>query len=84
MCLFIEVALYFCQSLYLYILFTGSMWQSSLYESLDGSECIVALVSPAYFSSVICQEEYNIALARHLAWVSIDSGFNALARNVNS
>ena len=49
------------------------MWQSSLYESLDGSECIVALLSPAYFSSVICQEEYNIALARHLAWVSIDS-----------
>lgn len=47
------------------------MWQSSLYDSLDRSECIVALVSLAYFSSVVCQEEYNIALARHLACVSI-------------
>ena len=75
--IFIEVAFYF-------YIFTGSMWQSSLYESLDRSECIVALLSPAYFSSVICQEEYNIALARHLAWVSIDSAFNALARKVNS
>ncbi|CAG2185236.1 unnamed protein product [Mytilus edulis] len=48
----------------------GSMWQTSLYESLDNAECIIALVSPAYFSSTVCQEEYNIALARHLAYPS--------------
>ncbi|VDH98627.1 Hypothetical predicted protein [Mytilus galloprovincialis] len=48
----------------------GNMWQTSLYESLDNAECIIALVSPAYFSSTVCQEEYNIALARHLAYPS--------------
>ncbi|OWF43843.1 uncharacterized protein LOC110459200 [Mizuhopecten yessoensis] len=44
----------------------GSMWQKTLYDSVDGARCVIALVSQTYVSSLICQEEYNIALLRHL------------------
>lgn len=40
------------------------MWQKSLYYSLDAVKCVVALVSPSYMSSVVCQEEFNIAMYR--------------------
>lgn len=42
----------------------GGMWQKSLYYSLDTVKCVVALVSPSYLSSVVCQEEFNIAMYR--------------------
>ncbi|XP_033734725.1 uncharacterized protein LOC117323550 [Pecten maximus] len=44
----------------------GSMWQKTLYDSVDGAQCVIAMVSQAYVSSLVCQEEYNIALLRHL------------------
>ena len=40
------------------------MWQKSLYFSLDAVRCVVALVSSAYLQSVVCQEEFNIAMYR--------------------
>uniref|UniRef100_K1PKC1 Collagen alpha-6(VI) chain n=1 Tax=Magallana gigas TaxID=29159 RepID=K1PKC1_MAGGI len=42
----------------------GGMWQKGLYYSLDTVKCVVALVSPSYLSSVVCQEEFNIAIYR--------------------
>ncbi|XP_022335076.2 uncharacterized protein LOC111131714 [Crassostrea virginica] len=42
----------------------GGMWQKSLYFSLDAVRCVVALVSSAYLQSVVCQEEFNIAMYR--------------------
>lgn len=45
-------------------LHVGGMWQKSLYYSLDSVKCVVALVSPSYLSSVVCQEEFNIAMYR--------------------
>ncbi|XP_061168895.1 uncharacterized protein LOC133178163 [Saccostrea echinata] len=42
----------------------GGLWQKSLYYSLDSVKCVIALVSRSYLSSVICQEEFNIALYR--------------------
>ncbi|XP_061166247.1 uncharacterized protein LOC133175136 [Saccostrea echinata] len=42
----------------------GGLWQKSLYYSLDSVKCVIALVSSSYLSSVICQEEFNIALYR--------------------
>ncbi|KAK3093652.1 hypothetical protein FSP39_018503 [Pinctada imbricata] len=44
----------------------GSMWQSSLYMALDTSKFIFALMSPSYLTSIVCQEEYNIAVARYM------------------
>ncbi|XP_067680129.1 uncharacterized protein [Haliotis asinina] len=49
------------------VLETGSSWQQSLYDAMDRSHCVVALLSPDYVRSDVCQEEYNIALARVLA-----------------
>ncbi|XP_071079960.1 uncharacterized protein [Haliotis cracherodii] len=46
---------------------TGSLWQQSLYDAMDGTRCVVALLSTSYMTSNVCQEEYNIALARVLA-----------------
>ncbi|XP_062596636.1 uncharacterized protein LOC134258086, partial [Saccostrea cucullata] len=42
----------------------GGLWQKSLYYSLDSVKCVIALVSQSYLSSVVCQEEFNIALYR--------------------
>ncbi|XP_069116423.1 uncharacterized protein [Argopecten irradians] len=44
----------------------GSMWQKTLYDSVDGARCVIAMISKSYVSSLVCQEEYNIALLRHL------------------
>ncbi|KAK6181428.1 hypothetical protein SNE40_009276 [Patella caerulea] len=46
---------------------TGSVWQKSLYEAIDNSNIIIAMISEAYIKSTVCREEYNIALARHLS-----------------
>ncbi|XP_071792783.1 uncharacterized protein [Asterias amurensis] len=44
---------------------TGSAWQRTLYHSIDGSRVMLALISNKYLSSAVCQEEYNLALAKH-------------------
>ncbi|XP_046575598.1 uncharacterized protein LOC124283650 [Haliotis rubra] len=46
---------------------TGSLWQQTLYDAMDNARCVVALLSMSYMTSDVCQEEYNIALARALA-----------------
>lgn len=43
----------------------GSAWQQRLYRALDDSRKVVALLSPDYIASRICQEELNIAIARN-------------------
>jgi TIR domain len=42
----------------------GSAWQPEIFESLDKCHKVVALLSPAYLSSKMCKEEYNIAWIR--------------------
>ncbi|XP_072040435.1 uncharacterized protein [Amphiura filiformis] len=44
---------------------TGKAWQRTLYHSIDGSRCLLALISENYTKSPVCQEEYNLALAKH-------------------
>lgn len=43
---------------------TGSAWQRKIFESLDRCEKVVALLSPDYLASDVCQEEFNIAWIR--------------------
>ncbi|XP_070564247.1 uncharacterized protein [Ptychodera flava] len=45
---------------------TGTAWQETLYQAIDGSRCMIACVSKDYLQSQVCQEEYNLALAKHL------------------
>ncbi len=42
----------------------GSAWQHELFDALDSSRLVLALYSPAYVSSKVCKEEFNIAWAR--------------------
>jgi type VI secretion system protein ImpC len=42
----------------------GAAWQQHMFEALDSSRRIVAIYSPDYVSSKVCQEEFNIAWAR--------------------
>eukprot|EP00106_Octopus_bimaculoides_P001033 XP_014768475.1 PREDICTED: uncharacterized protein LOC106867918 [Octopus bimaculoides] len=42
---------------------TGSDWQQSIYKALECSKCCVILIAPAYFESLMCQEEFSIAIA---------------------
>ncbi|GAB1601404.1 hypothetical protein Ahia01_000418700 [Argonauta hians] len=42
---------------------TGSDWQESIYRALECSKCCIILIAPAYFESLMCQEEFSIALA---------------------
>jgi hypothetical protein len=44
---------------------TGAAWQQALYEALDDCDKVVAVYSPAYLTSKVCKEEFNIALFRH-------------------
>ncbi|XP_076442860.1 uncharacterized protein LOC143281529 [Babylonia areolata] len=46
---------------------TGNIWQEALYEAVDSARMVVAFVSHSYLQSTVCQEEYNIALARYLS-----------------
>jgi O-acetyl-ADP-ribose deacetylase (regulator of RNase III) len=43
----------------------GAAWQQAIYEALDSSRKVIAVYSPAYLKSKVCQEEFNIALYRH-------------------
>lgn len=42
----------------------GAAWQSNIFTALDDCARVVALYSPDYIQSKICQEEFNIALFR--------------------
>src|SRR4051794_15578743 len=42
----------------------GAAWQQTIYEAIDASRYFLALLSPGYLRSKVCQEEFNIALAR--------------------
>ncbi|EDV23968.1 uncharacterized protein TRIADDRAFT_57729 [Trichoplax adhaerens] len=42
---------------------TGTAWQKELYEAIDGSQSLVAIVTPAYVRSKVCYEEFSLALA---------------------
>jgi hypothetical protein len=42
----------------------GAAWQVKIFESLDRCDTVVAMMSPDYLASKMCQEEYAIAMAR--------------------
>ena len=42
----------------------GAAWQSHIFNALDNCAKMVALYSPQYIESKICQEEFNIAWTR--------------------
>eukprot|EP00794_Sanderia_malayensis_P007282 gene7282-8093_t len=44
---------------------TGVAWQVKLYDSIASSNIVIALLSPPYIASKVCQEEYNLASAMH-------------------
>ncbi|KAJ8037709.1 hypothetical protein HOLleu_18600 [Holothuria leucospilota] len=46
---------------------TGKSWQRALYHSIDGSRCLVALMTDNYIKSAVCQEEFNLAMMKHYA-----------------
>ena len=55
------------------LIYSGSSWQQQLYSSLDNASTIIALLSPDYIVSQVCQEEYNLALMKHIAVVRFAS-----------
>ena len=44
---------------------TGVAWQQEIFEALDDCRKVIAVYSPAYLSSKMCREEFNIAMFRH-------------------
>ncbi|XP_012942474.1 uncharacterized protein LOC101852264 [Aplysia californica] len=46
---------------------SGNVWQQTLYEAVDRTRCFVAMLTDSYLKSSVCQEEFNIALARYTA-----------------
>ncbi len=42
----------------------GAAWQQKIFDALDSCRRLVALYSPDYVHSKVCQEEFNIAWAR--------------------
>lgn len=42
----------------------GVAWQQKIFEALDSCTRVVAVYSPNYLESKVCQEEFNIAWAR--------------------
>lgn len=42
----------------------GAAWQQEIYAALDNCDKVIALLSPTYVLSKVCNEEYNIALLR--------------------
>lgn len=42
----------------------GMPWQPEIFENIDRCQKLVAILSPAYLSSKVCKEEYNIAWVR--------------------
>lgn len=51
----------------------GASWPTELAAALDSSRRVLALYSPAYWASPVCQLEFNAALARQL-----DTGLSIL------
>lgn len=43
----------------------GSAWQQHIFDSLEQSRKVIAVFSPDYLASKVCQEEFNIARFRH-------------------
>jgi hypothetical protein len=43
---------------------TGESWQGRIFASIDRCRRVLALLSPAYVHSKICQEEFNLAWRR--------------------
>lgn len=43
---------------------SGAAWQQEIYAALDNCNRVIALLSPTYVLSKVCNEEYNIALLR--------------------
>lgn len=52
------------------LIITGHEWQRTLYHSIDGTSCMIALISPSYLKSAVCMEEYSLAQTKHLSQVS--------------
>ena len=50
--------------------YVGGSWQQKLYHALESSSITVALLSPAYVKSKMCNEEFRLSLARHFTDVS--------------
>ena len=46
---------------------TGNQWQQAIYESLERSTLVFALLSDDYFNSAVCREEFNLAIASVLS-----------------
>ena len=46
------------------VLNPGESWQQTIYDTLDASARIIALISPDYLQSKVCKEEFNIAVFR--------------------
>ncbi|XP_067949934.1 uncharacterized protein [Watersipora subatra] len=44
---------------------TGGSWQQKLYHALESSRMTIALISPAYLNSRMCDEEFRLSIARH-------------------
>jgi hypothetical protein len=42
----------------------GSAWQPEIFENIDRTRKVVAMLSPAYLDSKVCKEEFNIAWIR--------------------
>jgi hypothetical protein len=42
----------------------GVAWQQHMFEALDRTKKVIAIYSPDYIKSKVCQEEFNIAWAR--------------------
>jgi len=42
----------------------GAAWQQRIFEALDSCARFIAVYSPTYIKSKVCQEEFNIAWAR--------------------
>jgi hypothetical protein len=43
----------------------GMAWQRALYDRIQRCRAVIALPSPMYLRSKVCQEEFNLALCRH-------------------
>ena len=46
-------------------LHTGVAWQQELYNALENSRKVLAVYTPGYLESKVCNEEFNIAMFRH-------------------
>ncbi|XP_076463846.1 uncharacterized protein LOC143295997 [Babylonia areolata] len=46
---------------------TGNSWQEALYSAVDRAKVVVIFLTDHYVQSSVCQEEYNIALARYMS-----------------